>query len=60
MKTSQLSFHPQLNQFDYSLLRFKKGQQENAAALPEVSLDHSMAVLAALVKHLDVTYLHIF
>jgi hypothetical protein len=42
------------------LLRFKKGQQENAAALPEVSLDHSMAALAALVKHLDVTYLHIF
>jgi hypothetical protein len=41
-------------------LRFKKGQQENAAALPEVSLDHSMAALAALVKHLDVTYLHIF
>jgi hypothetical protein len=41
------------------LLRFKKGQQENAAALPEVSLDHSMAALAALIKHLDVTYLHI-
>lgn len=36
------------------LLRFKKGQQESAAALPEVELDHSMASLAALVKHLDV------
>ena len=36
------------------LLRFKKGQQENAAALPEIDLDHSMASLAALVKYLDV------
>lgn len=35
------------------LLRFKKGQQESAAALPEVDLEHSMAALAALVKHLD-------
>ena len=42
------------------LLRFKKGQQENSAALPEVNLDHSMASLAALVKHLDVIYLYTF
>jgi hypothetical protein len=40
------------------LLRFKKGQLENAAALPGVSFDHSMAALAALVKHLDVTYIY--
>lgn len=37
------------------LLRFKKGQLESAAALPEVDLEHSMAALAALVKHLDVS-----
>lgn len=37
------------------LLRFKKGQQESAAALPEVDLEHSMASLAALVKHLEVS-----
>lgn len=37
------------------LLRFKKGQQESAAAFPEVELDHSMAALAALVKYLDVS-----
>ena len=36
------------------LLRFKKGQQENAAALPEMDLTHSMAALAALVKYLGV------
>ena len=36
------------------LLRFKKGQQENAAALPETDLAHSMASLSALVKHLGV------
>nr|CAG4636840.1 EOG090X02H9 [Ceriodaphnia reticulata] len=36
------------------LLRFKKGQQESAAALPEVDLEHSMASLAALVKYLDI------
>nr|CAG4649158.1 EOG090X02H9 [Scapholeberis mucronata] len=35
------------------LLRFKKGQQESAATLPEVDLEHSMASLAALVKHLE-------
>lgn len=35
------------------LLRFKKGQQENAAALPEMDLTHSMASLAALVKYLS-------
>lgn len=37
------------------LLRFKKGQQENAAALPESELTHSMASLAALAKYLDVS-----
>lgn len=37
------------------LLRFKKGQQENAAALPEMDLTHSMASLAALVKYLSVS-----
>ena len=36
------------------LLRFKKGQQENAAALPEADLAHSMAALSGLVKHLNV------
>lgn len=39
------------------LLRFKKGQQENAAALPEAELVHSMASLAALAKQLDVKHL---
>lgn len=42
------------------LLRFKKGQQENAAALPETNLNHSMAALAALVKYLNVTHHIIF
>nr|CAG4650000.1 EOG090X02H9 [Sida crystallina] len=37
------------------LLRFRKGQQENAAALPEVNLSQSMAALAALVKYLNLT-----
>lgn len=39
------------------LLRFQKGQQESAAALPEVDLEHSMASLAALVKYLDVNFI---
>nr|CAG4644625.1 EOG090X02H9 [Leptodora kindtii] len=34
------------------LLRFRKGQQENAAALPQASLTNSMAALAALIKYL--------
>ena len=36
------------------LLKFRKGQQENAAALPEVGLTHSMASLAAISKYLGV------
>lgn len=41
------------------LLRFKKGQQENAAALPEADLAHSMAALSGLVKHLNVIIIFI-
>lgn len=37
------------------LLRFRKGQQENAAALPQASLTNSMAALAALIKYLGVS-----
>lgn len=36
------------------LLRFKKGQQANSAALPEVDLQCSMGSLSALVKYLKV------
>lgn len=39
------------------LLRFGKGQQENAAALPEADLHGSMAALSALVKYLNVSFL---
>ncbi|KAF7989668.1 hypothetical protein HCN44_008342 [Aphidius gifuensis] len=38
-----------------SLLKFKKGQQENSQALPETSLDHAMSSTAALIKYLDLT-----
>ena len=39
------------------LLKFRKGQQENAAALPQVDLTHSMAALAAVTKYLNVSLL---
>nr|ATL75347.1 mutS-like protein 2 [Diachasma muliebre] len=38
-----------------SLLKFKKGQQENAQALPETSLEQAMSATAALIKYLDLT-----
>lgn len=40
------------------LLRFGKGQQENAAALPEADLHCSMAALSALVKYLNVRHIN--
>lgn len=38
-----------------SLLKFKKGQQENSRAFPETSLEHAMASTAALIQYLDLT-----
>ncbi|XP_011305124.1 DNA mismatch repair protein Msh2 [Fopius arisanus] len=38
-----------------SLLKFNKGQQENAQALPETSMEHAMSSTAALIKYLDLT-----
>ncbi|XP_063990837.1 DNA mismatch repair protein Msh2 isoform X2 [Diachasmimorpha longicaudata] len=38
-----------------SLLKFEKGQQENAQALPEASLEQAMSSTAALIKYLDLT-----
>nr|CAG4640692.1 EOG090X02H9 [Eulimnadia texana] len=35
------------------LLKFKKGQQENAAALPQTELIHSVSALAAVIKYLN-------
>lgn len=38
-----------------SLIKFKKGQQENAQALPETNLKSAMSATAALIKYLDVS-----
>lgn len=38
-----------------SLIKFKKGQQENSQAIPETNLEHAMSSTAALIKYLDLT-----
>ncbi|KAK0086849.1 hypothetical protein PV325_002411 [Microctonus aethiopoides] len=38
-----------------SLIKFKKGQQENIRALPETDLEHAMSATAAIIKFLDLT-----
>ncbi|XP_043280096.1 DNA mismatch repair protein Msh2 isoform X2 [Venturia canescens] len=38
-----------------SLIKFGKGQQENAQALPETNLKSAMSATAALIKYLDLT-----
>lgn len=38
-----------------SLIKFKKGQEENAAALPETNLQHAMSATASIIKYLDVS-----
>nr|XP_050846789.1 DNA mismatch repair protein Msh2 isoform X1 [Vespula vulgaris] len=38
-----------------TLIKFKKGQQENAQSLPEVNLTLAMSATSALIKYLDLT-----
>lgn len=38
-----------------TLIRFKKGQQQNVQSLPEVNLIFAMSATSALIKYLDVS-----
>lgn len=38
-----------------TLIRFKKGQQQNVQSLPEVNLTFAMSATSALIKYLDLT-----
>lgn len=37
-----------------TLIKFKKGQKQNAQSLPEVNLNLAMSATSALIKYLDV------
>lgn len=38
-----------------TLVKFKKGQKQNAQSLPEVNLNIAMSATSALIKYLDVS-----
>lgn len=38
-----------------TLIKFKKGQKQNAQSLPEVNLNIAMSATSALIKYLDVS-----
>lgn len=38
-----------------TLIKFKKGQQQNVQSLPEINLNFAMSATAALIKYLDVS-----
>lgn len=38
-----------------TLIKFKKGQKQNAQSLPEVNLNLAMSATSALIKYLDVS-----
>lgn len=38
-----------------TLIKFKKGQQQNVQSLPEVNLSFAMSAISALIKYLDVS-----
>lgn len=40
-----------------TLIKFKKGQQQNVQSLPEVNLSFAMSATSALIKYLDVSIL---
>lgn len=40
-----------------TLIRFKKGQQQNVQSLPEINLTFAMSATSALIKYLDVSIL---
>jgi len=37
-----------------TLIKFKKGQKQNAQSLPEINLNLAMSATSALIKYLDV------
>lgn len=38
-----------------TLIKFKKGQQQNVQSLPEINLNLAMSATSALIKYLDVS-----
>lgn len=38
-----------------TLIKFKKGQKQNAQSLPEINLNLAMSATSALIKYLDVS-----
>lgn len=38
-----------------TLIKFKKGQQQNVQSLPEANLSFAMSAISALIKYLDVS-----
>lgn len=41
-----------------TLIKFKKGQQQNVQSLSEVNLSSAMSATSALIKYLDVSILY--
>lgn len=41
-----------------TLIKFKKGQQQNVQSLPEINLSFAMSATSALIKYLDVSILY--
>lgn len=38
-----------------TLIKFKKGQQQNVQSLPEANLSFALSAISALIKYLDVS-----
>lgn len=43
-----------------TLIKFKKGQKQNAQSLPEANLNLAMSATSALIKYLDVNIIILF
>lgn len=58
-KKSEFSSDSIVNDLN-TLIKFKKGQKQNAQSLPEVNLNLAMSATSALIKYLDVSIVIIY